>query len=213
MIWNLLTAALVILCISGSLGYFQRQVLFGESYKMIMQNPMGTAQVPSRELRAGMGMQQQIELPVSLFKDPLKMKKSEKKVISILMATYNRINTARYFFYLKQNGVVRVKILDGSKVLDNTYHDFVFSKNEFEPFVPGNAVIGIKSINGKPGNAIALWIRKDNRKMMLRLAITYFVHSEFIVRLFFLIISTLSIFILIFTWMSYSQKNTIDPGK
>jgi len=133
-----------------AISFYLGKVLFLSSYsKTLFRNEL-VENVPAGEIIKGFKIKQPIYLPEKI--------ENEDICISILMATYRRKNNSHIEISLEQNENKSSIILSTTNLEDNSYKKICFKNNNFKP---GPAYIKITGIDGRPGNAVTVWITKD----------------------------------------------------
>lgn len=212
-------------------------ILSGETGKALIQPPIQTEKKPAGEIIAGATVEQEIVLPDLLFEELVQSKNIDKVCISVFMATYARPNTANYLFYLKQGDIMITSLIESRNVTDNAFNNIFFNLDELKLFKPGKAIIGLKSIDGKSGNAITLWLTKDtklgiasikgihnnntnttmdspgklkkeSRSIIYTLATYSKNRSDFIIRNILVILYAFLAFTIVFIWKSQKPENS-----
>ena len=150
------------------LAWLIHPVILSSNFIHFITMPAERNTKPAGELLANESLVQEIELPGSLF-DTLQRETLNSDIcVSMCMATYARTNTARYRVYLKQGNAFVEQEINALEIRDNSLHHVCFPPDRFKVFRPGSALLGIQSLDAKPGNAITLWLTEDTIRGFLR---------------------------------------------
>jgi hypothetical protein len=206
---------------------------------VLVNRPELRNNIPLGELLPGHQVQQVITITDSMAKSVHTDTTDKKYCISLLMATYSRVNSCNLIVSVTQKGSRIEKTITVDSIKDNSLVPIVFTVKEWSKIEAGSALLSVKSTDASPGNAVTLWLTEDNhlgniiidgremkthsmiysigkfsnnkRSLVFSIATESKIRSVFIVRNLFVLLYALFAFVIVFAWVSQKTKTIKEP--